>query len=56
MRTYQDINNPTIGDIIQAMETEGDQYGMGRDLIPLIKDRFTFPTLYVIMDFLEDQG
>ena len=56
MRTYQDINKPTIGDIIQAMEAESDQGGLGRDILPLIKDRFTFPTLYTVMDYLEDQA
>ena len=38
------------------MEMESDQGGLGRDILPLIKDRFTFPTLYTVMDYLEDQA
>jgi len=57
MRTYQDISKPTAGDVYQALEAEGkDYYSCYEDLIPLIKDRFTFPTLYTVMDYLEDQG
>ena len=54
MRTYQNISKPTIGDVYQALEAEGQD--TDEDLLPLIKDQFTFPTLYVVMDFLEDQG
>ena len=56
MRTYQNISNPTIGDILQALEGEDQGYGTVTDLTYLVTDRGRYPTLYVVMDYLEDQG
>ena len=54
MRTYKDINNPTVGDILQALDIEG--IGTVKDLTYLVRDRMTYPSLYSVMDTLEDEG
>ena len=54
MRSYKDINNPTVGDIVQAMDVEGMDTGM--DLEPFVRDREGYPSLYVVMDYLGDHG
>lgn len=57
MRTYQDINpSPSIGDVYQAEAEDQGLFYTYEELSLMIKDRFTFPTLYVAMAFLEDQN